>query len=187
MPKVSKVEDTKLNINIPEVDEASTDLTKSPIHSPRITRATLVATVMAELDLNTLFKFIKSYDGSRESTCFLGCFYNHKAEGREKLDVTTLVDACGQPPTAQRRSYRVRRTSHLVTGGEETGAGGTIARGGGRGRRATLVPERHVRCRAASNQSARNRSKQYTSEHLALTTYNRTYPLRKRSDSACRV
>ncbi|RVE48224.1 hypothetical protein evm_007081 [Chilo suppressalis] len=40
---------------------------KSPQLSPRITRKTTAALTMAELELNILFKFVKSYDGSRET------------------------------------------------------------------------------------------------------------------------
>lgn len=66
MPKVPKSEESKLSVQIPETEEHSGD-TKSPLVSPRITRSTVAAATMAELDLNTLFKFIKPYDGSRES------------------------------------------------------------------------------------------------------------------------
>lgn len=67
MPKLSKVEDSKLTLNIQETVTPSDDKSKSPIGSPRLTRAATAAATMAELGLNTLFKFIKSYDGSRET------------------------------------------------------------------------------------------------------------------------
>lgn len=66
MPKILKAEDSKLTIDIPSSEERG-DTKKSPISSPRITRATVALSTMADLDLNTLFKFIKSYDGSRET------------------------------------------------------------------------------------------------------------------------
>lgn len=63
MPKVPKGEDSKLSINIQEA-VYPVDV-KSPISSPRLTRSAVASTM--ELDLSTLFKFIKSYDGSRET------------------------------------------------------------------------------------------------------------------------
>lgn len=64
MIKELKEEDktNKLTVDIQEIPEPRR---KSPLHSPRLTRAG--AGKMSELDLNTLFKFIKSYDGSRET------------------------------------------------------------------------------------------------------------------------
>lgn len=68
MPKVPKSEDGKLQVDIPDLDQGNSDITcKSPTNSPRITRRTAATIAMAELDLNILFKFIKSYDGNRET------------------------------------------------------------------------------------------------------------------------
>lgn len=68
MPKLPKVEEGKLTIDIPGPEQvASETVAKSPVGSPRITRRTAAALAMAELELNILFKFIKSYDGSRET------------------------------------------------------------------------------------------------------------------------
>lgn len=68
MPKVSKVEENKIQIEIPELEQGTSELKdKSPITSPRVTRRTAATLAMAELELNTLFKFIKSYDGNRET------------------------------------------------------------------------------------------------------------------------
>lgn len=68
MPKVPKVEESKLTVEIPELNWIESDTEeKSPAVSPRVTRKTAAAHTMAELELNTLFKFIKSYDGSRET------------------------------------------------------------------------------------------------------------------------
>ncbi|KOB77231.1 Uncharacterized protein OBRU01_04446 [Operophtera brumata] len=69
MQKDNKVEDSKpskLALDIREFAQELSDLkSKSPLPSPRITRST--SSKMSELGLNTLFKFIKSYDGSRET------------------------------------------------------------------------------------------------------------------------
>lgn len=69
MQKDNKVEDSKtskLALDIREFAQEISDLkSKSPQLSPRITRST--SSKMSELGLNTLFKFIKSYDGSRET------------------------------------------------------------------------------------------------------------------------
>lgn len=65
-PKGPKSEDKKLTIDIPELDTSET-ITKSPVTSPRITRKAAAALAMAEMELSILFKFIKSYDGSRET------------------------------------------------------------------------------------------------------------------------
>lgn len=63
-PKVPKTEESKLQIDIP----AELPDLKSPILSPRITRQTV------EMELNTLLKFVKPYDGSREK---LNSFINN--------------------------------------------------------------------------------------------------------------
>lgn len=65
MQKVLKGEDSELTVTIPELVPPSEP--KSPVSSPRLTRSAVAAAIMAELDLNTLFKFIKPYDGSRET------------------------------------------------------------------------------------------------------------------------
>lgn len=63
-----KVEETKLSVEIPGTEQVTSDtVVKSPLGSPRITRKAAAALAMAELELNILFKFIKSYDGSRET------------------------------------------------------------------------------------------------------------------------
>lgn len=67
LSKVPKVEDKKLTIELPVIEEVSNTVIKSPILSPRITRKTAATLAMAELELNVLLKFIKSYDGSRET------------------------------------------------------------------------------------------------------------------------
>lgn len=56
MPKVPKVEDSKLQIEIFDIPEQ-----KSPITSPRLTRKSV-----AEMELNILLKFVKPFDGSRD-------------------------------------------------------------------------------------------------------------------------
>lgn len=56
-----KIEGDQITIDIPNISES----VSKPV-SPRITRST-ASTIMAELDLNTLFKFVKPYDGSRET------------------------------------------------------------------------------------------------------------------------
>ncbi|XP_028163686.1 uncharacterized protein LOC114355181 [Ostrinia furnacalis] len=70
MRKGSKPEDEKLTIEIPDTEPtlSSSDV-KSPLVSPRVTRKTAaaLAITMSELELNILFKFIKPYDGSRET------------------------------------------------------------------------------------------------------------------------
>lgn len=68
MPKTSTAEESKLTLNIKEAASAGDE--KTPVSSPRLTRAAAAAaaaTMTTELGLNTLFKFIKSYDGSRET------------------------------------------------------------------------------------------------------------------------
>lgn len=62
MPK--KGEEVKLSVDIQDDPEV-----KSPLGSPRLTRAAAAAAAAteAELPLSTLFKFVKSYDGSRET------------------------------------------------------------------------------------------------------------------------
>lgn len=63
-----KLEDKKLTVEIPVLEQVVSDIiSKSPVTSPRITRRTAAALAMAELELNILFKFIKSYDGSRDT------------------------------------------------------------------------------------------------------------------------
>lgn len=69
MKKALKAEDNKLTLNIPESDKQVSDSesVKSPLTSPRITRQTLANLTMSEISLNILFKFVKSYDGKRET------------------------------------------------------------------------------------------------------------------------
>ncbi|XP_060806988.1 uncharacterized protein LOC132903257 [Amyelois transitella] len=68
MPKVPKVEEGELSLNIPDLTASDTEeKSKSAPGSPRITRRTTAALAMSTLELNVLFKFIKSYDGSRET------------------------------------------------------------------------------------------------------------------------
>lgn len=63
----AKIESGKqLQVNIPVPDSDSEPI-KSPVSSPRLTRQTTAALAMAELDINILFKFIKSYNGDRET------------------------------------------------------------------------------------------------------------------------
>lgn len=68
MPKVPKSKEGKLNVDIPNLDQVTSDISgKSPLTSPRFTRRTTAIIAMAELDLNILFEFVKSYDGNRET------------------------------------------------------------------------------------------------------------------------
>lgn len=69
MKKTLKAEDSKLTLIIPESEKLVSDseIVKSPITSPRVTRQTLTNLTMAEISLNILFKFVKSYDGKRET------------------------------------------------------------------------------------------------------------------------
>ncbi|OWR45156.1 hypothetical protein KGM_211273 [Danaus plexippus plexippus] len=68
MPKVPKLEDGKLNVGVPDLDQITSDISgKSLLTSPRVTRLTATTIAMAELDLNILFKFVKSYDDNRET------------------------------------------------------------------------------------------------------------------------
>ncbi|XP_052752777.1 uncharacterized protein LOC128201100 [Galleria mellonella] len=68
MPKFPKVEENTLTIDTATVDQDITNtLVKSPLSSPRITRKAAAALAMAELELSILFKFIKSYNGDRET------------------------------------------------------------------------------------------------------------------------
>lgn len=57
---ISKSEDNKLHLDIPELPPSP-----EPVKSPRVTRSTSVQHI--NMELNTLFKFIKSYDGCRET------------------------------------------------------------------------------------------------------------------------
>lgn len=66
MPKVPKIEEGKLFVEFPEQEQVTSDI-KSPISSPRVTRRTTAALAMADLDLSVLFKFVKPYDGNRET------------------------------------------------------------------------------------------------------------------------
>lgn len=68
MPKVPKTEESKLSLPIPEPEQVASNIEiKSPTLSPRVTRKTAAFLTMSELDLNTLFKFVKCYDGSRDT------------------------------------------------------------------------------------------------------------------------
>lgn len=68
MPKVPKIEESKLSLLIPEPEQVASNIEiKSPTLSPRVTRKTAAFLTMSELDLNTLFKFVKCYDGSRDT------------------------------------------------------------------------------------------------------------------------
>lgn len=62
-----KIEDSKFTALTIEVSEKSETSRKSPAHSPRLTRSVSKNMSESELNLNTLFKFIKPYDGSRET------------------------------------------------------------------------------------------------------------------------
>lgn len=63
MLKGIKPENSKLTIDIPDLPPSPVGSDKSPGLSPRYTRSSQAT----DMDLNTLFKFIKSYDGSRET------------------------------------------------------------------------------------------------------------------------
>lgn len=66
MQKEYKTEEAPLTLNIPLAKNSV--ISQSAPVSPRITRSNSnQPTTMAELDLNTLFKFVKPYDGSRET------------------------------------------------------------------------------------------------------------------------
>lgn len=86
MPKIPS---EKLTINIPEPGSPSE--TKTPVGSPRLTRAAAAAAAMAqiELDLNTLFKFIKPFDGTREkvNSFIINCnnAYDLASEGQKPI------------------------------------------------------------------------------------------------------
>lgn len=68
MQKEPKLEEGKLTIEIPDPKQVAGDsAAKSPVISSRITRRTAAIPAMANLELSILFKFIKSYDGSRET------------------------------------------------------------------------------------------------------------------------
>lgn len=66
MPKGVKPEDSKLTLEIPELPPSPLESEKSYTLSPRQTRSATIS-LHIDMDLNTLFKFIKSYDGSRET------------------------------------------------------------------------------------------------------------------------
>ncbi|CAG4983667.1 unnamed protein product [Parnassius apollo] len=65
MPKVVKGEEASLAFEFSE--PGVSDAPKSTPATPRVTKASIATTAMTEMDLNTLFKFIKPYDGSRET------------------------------------------------------------------------------------------------------------------------
>lgn len=66
--KSLKTEDKRLTLDIPIPEQVTSDtVTKSPVLSPRVTRRATAALTMVELELSILFKFIKPYDGSRET------------------------------------------------------------------------------------------------------------------------
>lgn len=64
MLQASNREQSRLTVDIPDPELVVSD--KSPLGSPRVARDKTVMSLV-EMDLSVLFKFIKPYDGNRET------------------------------------------------------------------------------------------------------------------------